>query len=90
MQPGRTRLFQIGWEVIINLYILGNFNKKNTIAYIKKEVYIISKLKERGAEGIIGGCTEISILIKQSDCDILIFDTAKIHSEAGVEYVTGS
>jgi aspartate racemase len=48
---------------------------------------IISKLKERGAEGIILGCTEIPLLVKQSDCDILLFDTAKIHSNAGVDHV---
>ena len=48
---------------------------------------VISKLKERGAEGIILGCTEIPLLLKQSDCDILLFDTAKIHSNAGVDHV---
>jgi len=29
-------------------------------------------------------------LIKQEDCDILLFDTVKIHSEAAVKYVIGS
>lgn len=48
---------------------------------------IIAKLRSNGAEGIIGGCTEIPILIKQSDCDIPIFDTAKIHSAAGVDHI---
>ncbi|TMI96905.1 MAG: amino acid racemase [Bacteroidetes bacterium] len=75
----------------INYTIYNEFSKNIFTAEAKTNyLNIISKLKERGAEGIIGGCTEISILIKQSDCDILIFDTAKIHSEAGVEYVTGS
>jgi len=44
-------------------------------------------LKDRGAEGIILGCTEIPLLLKQSDCDIPLFDTAKIHSAAGVDHV---
>jgi aspartate racemase len=49
---------------------------------------VISKLKVRGAEGIILGCTEIPILIKQEDISVPVFDTAKIHAKAGVEFVT--
>ena len=72
----------------INYTIYNEFSKniflpETKAAYLK----IISKLKERGAEGIILGCTEIPILLKQSDWDILLFDTAKIHSAAGVVYV---
>lgn len=72
----------------INYTIYNEFSK-NIFSADAKASYlnIISKLKANGAQGIIGGCTEIPILIKQSDCDIPIFDTAKIHSAAGVEYV---
>ena len=72
----------------INHTIYNEFSK-NIFTDEAKASYldIISKLKANGAQGIIGGCTEIPILIKQSDCDIPIFDTAKIHSEAAVEYV---
>lgn len=48
----------------------------------KKYVEIIEKLVEKGAEGIILGCTEIPLLIKNGDCSIPVFDTTKIHSEA--------
>jgi aspartate racemase len=47
---------------------------------------VISKLLNKGAEGIILGCTEIPLLIKQSDCPYLIFDTTVIHSKAAVEF----
>jgi aspartate racemase len=72
----------------INTTIYNEFSKnvflpETKAGYLK----VISKLKENGAEEIILGCTEIPILIKQSDCDILLFDTAKIHSGAGVDYV---
>lgn len=75
----------------INYTIYNEFSK-NIFTVEAKANYlnIISKLKGRGAEGIIGGCTEIPILIKPGDCTIPIFDTAKIHSEAAVEYVIGS
>jgi len=75
----------------INYTIYNEFSKNIFTAEAKANyLNIISKLRERGAEGIIGGCTEIPILIKPGDCAIPIFDTAKIHSEAGVEYVLGS
>jgi len=72
----------------INYTIYNEFSKNIFTAEAKKNyLAIISKLKSRGAEGIIGGCTEIPILLKQDDLDIPLFDTAKIHAEAGVEYV---
>jgi len=75
----------------INYTIYNEFSKNIFTAEAKANyLNIISKLRERGAEGIIGGCTEIPILIKPGDCAIPIFDTAKIHSEAGVEYVLES
>jgi aspartate racemase len=47
---------------------------------------IIDGLAKQGAEGVILGCTEIPILIKQEDCPIPVFDTAFIHSEAAVKF----
>src|SRR6187200_1829706 len=94
------RLARYGIETIIpeqedveyiNYTIYNEFSKNIFTAEAKeKYLNIISKLKEKGAEGVVGGCTEIPILIKPGDCTILIFDTATIHSEAGVEYVIGS
>jgi len=72
----------------INYTIYNEFSKNIFTAETKsKYLNIISKLKEKGVEGIVGGCTEIPILLKQSDCDIPLFDTAKIHSAAGVDHV---
>ncbi|MBE3554383.1 MAG: aspartate/glutamate racemase family protein [Thermicanus sp.] len=53
-----------------------------------KEAYLatIKRLVEKGAEGIILGCTEIGLLIKQEDVSVPIFDTTLIHAEAAVEY----
>lgn len=49
-------------------------------------IRIINSLIEQGAEGVILGCTEIPILIKQEDFTIPVFDTTHIHSEAAVEF----
>lgn len=49
-------------------------------------VRIINKMVSSGAQGVILGCTEIPLLIKQEDVDIPVFDTTSIHAEAVVEY----
>jgi len=52
----------------------------------EKYLEIIYRLNEMGAEGVILGCTEIPLLIKQTDCDIPVFDTATIHALSVLEY----
>ena len=46
---------------------------------------IITRLGNKNAQGIILGCTELSLLIKQDDCSILLLDTTRIHAEAAVD-----
>ena len=45
---------------------------------------IIANLVARGAEGIILGCTEISMLVKADDSTVPLFDTTCIHAAAAV------
>ena len=47
---------------------------------------IIDTLKAQGAEGVILGCTEIPLLLKQEDCSIPVFDTGLIHAVAAVDH----
>jgi aspartate racemase len=47
---------------------------------------IIDGLIENGAEGIILGCTEIPLLVKQEDVKVPIFDTATIHAKTAVDF----
>jgi aspartate racemase len=47
---------------------------------------IIDELAERGARGIILGCTEIPLLIKPGDCRLPVFDTTALHAAAAVEF----
>ena len=62
---------------------------KGKLKSTSKESYIniINKQIESGAEGIILGCTEIPLLIKQEDVSVPIFDTTKIHATAAFEFV---
>lgn len=47
---------------------------------------IMKALIENGAEGIILGCTEIELLVQQSDSPVPLFPTTSIHAVAAVEY----
>ena len=51
---------------------------------------IIQKLQAQGAQGVILGCTEIPLLIKQSDTILPVFDTTQIHSLAAVDFALSS
>lgn len=52
----------------------------------QKYAGIIRRLVKDGAEGIILGCTEIGLLVKQEDSPVLLFDTTEIHAKAAVKY----
>lgn len=69
-------------RIIYQELILGQINEKSKKQYLK----IIKELQKNGAEGIILGCTEIPLLIKQKEVPIPIFDTTQIHAEKAVEY----
>lgn len=47
---------------------------------------IIGKLRRQGAQGVILGCTEIPLLIRQGDVNLPLFNTTAIHCEAAVTF----
>jgi aspartate racemase len=49
----------------------------------------IEELKRRGAQGIILGCTEFPLIIKQSDVTVPVFDTTHLHSQMAVDFILG-
>ncbi len=51
---------------------------------------ICSDLVSRGSGGIILGCTELPLIIKQDDLKVPAFDTLRIHAEAGARYLISS
>ncbi len=50
---------------------------------------IIRKGAEKGAQGVVLGCTEIPLLLRQGDVDIAVYDTTRIHAEAAVDFALG-
>jgi aspartate racemase len=47
---------------------------------------IIEDLVRRGAQGVILGCTEIPLLVKQKDSPVPVFDTTALHAAAAVDF----
>jgi aspartate racemase len=45
----------------------------------------MEKLRDRGAQGIIEGCTEIGMLVGPEHTDIPLFDTTRLHALKAVE-----
>ncbi len=92
----KNKLAALGIEIIIpnepdieyiNSAIYNEMGKGIFLPERKEEfINIINKLKAEGAEGVILGCTEIPILIKQEDSPIPVFDTTAIHAAAAVNF----
>ena len=68
-------------DVIFNELCLGLLKEESKAAFVKE----IEKLAEQGAQGVILGCTEIGLLIKQEDVTIPVFDTTLIHATKAAE-----
>jgi len=47
---------------------------------------IIKSLVDRRAQGVILGCTEIPLLVRDEDSPVRLFDTTKIHAEKALSY----
>lgn len=72
---------------IIHEVIYGELSKGLLLETSKqKYIAIIKTLIENGAEGIILGCTEIPLLIRQDDVSVPVFDTTTIHATEAFEF----
>ena len=67
-------------RVIYQELCLGQVEAASKAEYLR----IIDALVEQGAEAVILGCTEIGMLVGQSDTAVKLFDTTAIHAEAAV------
>lgn len=69
-------------RVIYDELVIGKINPTSRAQYQR----IIDELVEQGCEGIVLGCTEIGLLVKEADSRVPLFDTTQIHAIAAVEY----
>lgn len=52
--------------------------------------HVIEALAARGAQAVILGCTEITLLIGPEDSALPVFDTTALHAQAAVDWALGS
>jgi aspartate racemase len=69
-------------QIIYDEICLGRIEEESKKLFVQ----IIGGLENKGAEGVILGCTEISLLIKQKDSPLELFDTTAIHAQAAVDF----
>ena len=68
-------------HVIFDELCLGVISEESKAKFVDE----IRKLAARGAQGVVLGCTEIGLLIKQEDVEIPVFDTTMIHAAKAAE-----
>ncbi len=69
-------------RVIYDELCCGTISDNSRKAFIR----VVERMAERGAQAVILGCTEISLLIQQQDTAVPLFDTTAIHADAAVQF----
>lgn len=75
-ETGRETVHQVIYQELC----LGHINAASREKYRA----VIADLVDQGAEAIVMGCTEITLLIDQQDAAVPLFDTTRIHADAAV------
>jgi aspartate racemase len=73
---------EIVHRIIYSELVLGRIEPASKAEFLR----IMAGLAKAGAEGIILGCTEIGLLVSQTDSRLPLFDTTRIHALAAVRY----
>ena len=68
-------------DVIYGELCLGKIRKESRAAFLE----IIEQLAAEGAQGVILGCTELGLLVRQADTSMPVFDTTQIHAEKAAQ-----
>jgi len=76
-EPDRTVVHQVIYDELVQ----GVIRDTSRQGYLE----IIDRLRDRGAEGIIAGCTEIELLVTPEDVGLPYFPTTRLHALAAVE-----
>lgn len=94
------RISQMGIEVLVpeDSFVIDELHriiqKELTYGKVKKEskkfvFRILESMISKGANGIILGCTEFPLIVEETDFNLPIFNTTKIHSRAATDFILG-
>lgn len=67
-------------DIIYQQLVLGDVRSESRKIYLD----IIERLRQRGCQAVILGCTEICMLVNQKDADVKLYDTTSIHAQLAV------
>ena len=76
-EPDRLTIHRIIYDELC----LGVTKPESALAYVE----IITRLKAQGAEAVILGCTEITMIINTSNSPLPVYDTTRLHALAAVD-----
>lgn len=76
-EPERDAIHKIIYDELCQ----GELKPESKAIYLN----IINQLFQAGAQGVILGCTEIALLVQQSDTDVPLFDTTELHAKAAIK-----
>ena len=76
-EPDRTMVHDVIYDELVQGEVVASSKAKYLAA--------IDVLIQRGATGVIAGCTEIELLVTEDDVDVAYFPTTRLHAEAAVE-----
>ena len=74
--PGKAAVEDIN-EIIFHELCMGEIREESRVKFLEA----IYDMAARGAQAVILGCTEIGLLVRQSDTEIQLYDTTVIHAE---------
>ena len=69
-------------DVIYDELVLGVVRDESRAAYVD----VVRRLVDRGAQGVVLGCTEIELLIGPEDVTVPVFATTALHARAAVDF----
>ena len=81
-EPDRTTVHDIIYAELVR----GVVTDESRARYLE----VIDRLLDRGAQGVIAGCTEIELLVAADDVAVPYFPTARLHADAAVAAALGS
>jgi len=72
-------------QIIYDELCIGRVTEASRQAFVD----VAQRLERRGADSLILGCTEVGMLLDESNASVPIFDTALIHADAAVDFALG-
>jgi aspartate racemase len=80
-EDGRVRVHQIIYDELC----VGRVSETSRAAFVD----VAEKLKAKGADCLVLGCTEVGMLLNEANSPLPIFDTTPIHADAAVDFALG-